>query len=113
MPFPVSLSRIFMIGLIAAAGVVLNACGDSSHAPLKGGSHPLRMYSPTATPQHRHSMLVDVGGYRLYVSCMGQGSPTVVFEAGLGEDLSTWNQVQPAVAQFTQACVYVLNFTSL
>jgi pimeloyl-ACP methyl ester carboxylesterase len=51
-------------------------------------------------------MFVDVGGYRLYVSCTGQGSPTVVFDAGLGEDLSTWNQVQPAVAQFTQACAY-------
>jgi pimeloyl-ACP methyl ester carboxylesterase len=51
-------------------------------------------------------MQVDIGGYRLYVSCMGQGSPTVVFDAGLGEDLSIWNQVQPAVAQFTQACAY-------
>jgi len=52
------------------------------------------------------SMHVDVGGYRLYMRCMGRGNPTVVFDAGLGEDLSTWNQVQPEVAQFSQACAY-------
>jgi len=95
-----------MLGLIAAVGVALNARGESSPKPFNGASQPLRMLSTTTIPQHIHSMFVDAGGYRLYVSCMGRGSPTVVFEAGLGEDHSTWNQVQPAVAQFTQACAY-------
>ncbi len=27
--------------------------------------------------------LVDVGGYRLHINCMGQGSPTVILESGL------------------------------
>jgi pimeloyl-ACP methyl ester carboxylesterase len=36
----------------------------------------------------------------------GFGSPTVIFEAGLGEDLSTWNQVLPQAARFSQACAY-------
>jgi pimeloyl-ACP methyl ester carboxylesterase len=92
--------------LIAAVGLVINACGSSSPAPLKRPSQPARMHSPTSIPLRIRSMRVDVGGYRLYVRCMGQGTPTVVFDAGLGEDLSTWNQVQPAVAQFTQACAY-------
>lgn len=64
------------------------------------------MHSPTVTPLLMHSMRVDVGGYRLYMRCMGQGSPTVIFDAGLGEDASTWDHVQPEVAQFTQACAY-------
>jgi pimeloyl-ACP methyl ester carboxylesterase len=51
-------------------------------------------------------MRVDVGGYQLYVQCMGQGTPTVLFEAGLGEDVSTWDHVQPEVSQFTQTCAY-------
>jgi hypothetical protein len=28
--------------------------------------------------------LVDVGGHRLHVYCVGQGGPTVVLDAGLG-----------------------------
>ena len=52
------------------------------------------------------SMSVDIGGYRLYVRCVGLGTPTVIFEAGLGEDLSTWDQVLPQAARFSQACAY-------
>jgi pimeloyl-ACP methyl ester carboxylesterase len=106
MPHIVSSSRRFMLGLIAAMMFVLNACAGSSPTPLKGATQPVSMHSPTTFPLQLRSMHVDVGGYRLYARCMGQGSPTVVFEAGLGEDLSTWNQVQPAVAQSTQACAY-------
>jgi len=29
--------------------------------------------------------LVDVGGYRLMLNCIGDGSPTVVLEAGFGD----------------------------
>jgi len=29
--------------------------------------------------------LVDVGGYKMHINCTGQGSPTVILEAGLGE----------------------------
>lgn len=102
----VSSSRRLMLGLIAAMMFVLNACAGSSPAPLKGDTQPVNMHSRSPIPLHIRSMYVDIGGYRLYARCMGQGSPTVVFEAGLGDDLSRWNQVQPAVSQFTQACTY-------
>ena len=29
--------------------------------------------------------MVDVGGYSLHINCVGQGSPTVVLDSGLGE----------------------------
>jgi pimeloyl-ACP methyl ester carboxylesterase len=50
--------------------------------------------------------LVDIGGRRLHVSCMGTGSPTVILEAGLGDSSETWKAVQPAVAGFTRVCGY-------
>ena len=50
--------------------------------------------------------LVDVGGYRLRIACQGQGGPTVVMEAAIGETGLLWSLVQPAVAQSTRACVY-------
>ena len=40
-----------------------------------------RAYPPTG-------QLIDVGGYRLHLQCVGQGSPTVVLESGLANPLS-------------------------
>lgn len=48
--------------------------------------------------------LIDVGGYRLAIACMGVGSPTVILEGGLGMWASRWEPVQRAVAAFTRAC---------
>ncbi len=50
--------------------------------------------------------LVDVGGYRRHLLCMGQGSPTVIFESGVADDSLTWSAVQPTIAKTTRACSY-------
>jgi pimeloyl-ACP methyl ester carboxylesterase len=51
--------------------------------------------------------LVDVGdGRQLYINCEGQGSPTVVMEAGGAGHSGSWDSVQPEVAEFTRVCVY-------
>jgi pimeloyl-ACP methyl ester carboxylesterase len=49
---------------------------------------------------------VDVGGYHLYLQCLGTGSPTVVLEAGLDEPAEAWGLVPAAVARFTRVCAY-------
>jgi pimeloyl-ACP methyl ester carboxylesterase len=51
--------------------------------------------------------LIDVGGHRLNIRCVGSGSPTVVLEPGLGESASAiakW--IAPEVARTTRVCVY-------
>jgi pimeloyl-ACP methyl ester carboxylesterase len=53
--------------------------------------------------------LVDIGdGRKLNLYCIGNGSPTVIFDSGLdvGSGTLSWNRVQPAVARFTRACSY-------
>jgi pimeloyl-ACP methyl ester carboxylesterase len=50
--------------------------------------------------------LVDVGGYRLHISCTGTGSPTVVIDAGLGDWSTSWGVVQSEVAKTTRVCTY-------
>ncbi len=50
--------------------------------------------------------LVDVGGHRLYLHCVGFGLPTVVLEAGLGETAQSWAWIAPAVAREARVCVY-------
>src|SRR5579872_1363001 len=39
---------------------------------------PKATATATPTPSLEEGMKVDVGGYRLFIKCVGQGSPTVV-----------------------------------
>ena len=51
--------------------------------------------------------LVDVGGYRLHLYCIGEGSPTVVLEAGSGgKGVIAWSLVQKQMAATTRVCSY-------
>jgi pimeloyl-ACP methyl ester carboxylesterase len=54
------------------------------------------------------------GGRKLYLSCRGEGAPTVIFEAGLHNRGDVWSApaepglptVLPAVARMTRVCAY-------
>ncbi len=53
--------------------------------------------------------LVDVGGYRLHLHCMGdvvEGQPTVVLEGGRGSSAYDWTLVQREIAGFARVCSY-------
>lgn len=50
--------------------------------------------------------LVDAGGFRLNLYCMGSGSPAVVFDSGWGDWAPAWSKVQPEIAKWTRACSY-------
>ena len=50
--------------------------------------------------------MVDVGGYRLHLNCMGSGNPTVIIESGWGNSSAIWGWVQPEVAKNTRVCTY-------
>ena len=50
--------------------------------------------------------LVDIGGYKLHIDCTGQGSPTVILDAGMGDSFLSWHKVQPEIAKFTRVCSY-------
>ncbi|CAA9348467.1 MAG: hypothetical protein AVDCRST_MAG93-7004 [uncultured Chloroflexia bacterium] len=69
------------------------------------------------TTDDSFSGLVDIGGRSLYLECQGEGSPTVVLEAGYRSPATVWTNdlVQPdaprqmvveGVATFTRVCLY-------
>lgn len=55
---------------------------------------------------HPPGRLIDLGGYRLHLYCLGEGSPTVVLDFGLDGSYLDWSAVQPEVARFTRVCSY-------
>src|SRR5215208_7212850 len=82
---------------------------------LAVGPSPKATASPAATGDF--SGLVDIGGRSLYLECRGQGSPTVILEAGAGGRADVWSRdleepegtrtmVLPGVAAFIRVCAY-------
>ena len=50
--------------------------------------------------------MVNIGDRSLLLRCRGSGGPTVVLEAGLADDLSTWDTVQESIGARTRVCAY-------
>ncbi len=49
---------------------------------------------------------ISVSKHDLFMVQTGQGKPTIILEAGAGEDSTTWRDVIPALAQFSQVVAY-------
>jgi pimeloyl-ACP methyl ester carboxylesterase len=92
----------YWTGLIAA----LALCGAALSVPslaIAQDNHESLDLSIYTKPQR----LVEVEpGRRLNLVCIGKGSPTVVFDVGVGDPAGDWSLVQPRVASFTRACSY-------
>ena len=70
------------------------------------GQEPVSQNPPADLVYGRPGQLVDAGGFRLNLYCMGSGSPTVVFDSGWGDWAPAWSKVQPQIARWTRACSY-------
>jgi pimeloyl-ACP methyl ester carboxylesterase len=85
------------LGVVLALSVALALTGAGYEALASRGD--AQAYPPPGR-------LVDVGGYRLHIQCVGTGSPTVVLDAGLGGMSLDWNLVQTGMGQTTQVCAF-------
>jgi pimeloyl-ACP methyl ester carboxylesterase len=73
-------------------------------------STPTVAQSPRTAPYPPPGQFVDLGGYRVHLYCVGEGSPTVmVVGAGFSFD---WDLVQTGVAKFTKICTYDVSGTA-
>ena len=79
-----------LVTLLLLAGLIFQAIGSARDA---------RRFPPPG-------QLVNVGGHRLHIYCMGEGTPAVVMDSGFPASSLSWTFVQPAVARSTQACSY-------
>lgn len=68
-------------------------------------------YQLVATQQDRQTHpppgdLIDVEGSVFHLNCRGEGTPTIVLEAGAGSTSSQWAWVLPRLAETTRTCAY-------
>src|SRR5215470_4135460 len=59
-------------------------------------------------PQEGRSFALgaDFPRVSLNLNCVGQGSPTVILDSGLGVPAAGWDLVMPDVAKFVRVCSY-------
>jgi pimeloyl-ACP methyl ester carboxylesterase len=82
---------------LAKAGLILLAFGVVYE--MYAARRDRLEYEPSGT-------FVNVNGHRMYIDCLGRGSPTVLLESGLGGPTVLWGQVQPALGQSIRVCSY-------
>jgi pimeloyl-ACP methyl ester carboxylesterase len=93
-----------MVATCCVALVVLAAgCRSGSPGPGPSGS---ASSSAHVAADGEFGQMVNVGGYRLYLWCRGAGSPTVVFENGLGSPWRVWQWGDLPNRVGSRACVY-------
>ncbi|HEV2670532.1 MAG TPA: alpha/beta hydrolase [Gemmatimonadales bacterium] len=63
------------------------------------------LQAPDSTPPPL-GKLVDIGGRRLHIHCVGSGSPTVITESGSSSFSIEWALVQDKVSGFARICSY-------
>lgn len=86
-----------VVRAVAAAAVVLALAG-LAYQQLAERRDAQRFPPP--------GRLVDIGGHRLHLLCAGTGTPTVLLEAGLGNDVNHWSGLFEALAGEGRVCAY-------
>lgn len=80
---------VLVLALISLGALyqIVGSANDRRHAPPPG-------------------QLFSVNGHRMHLHCTGEGSPTVVLEAGAIGFAQTWAWIQPELARTTRVCSY-------
>jgi pimeloyl-ACP methyl ester carboxylesterase len=91
--------------VLAAAAAVIAGCGGGEPRD-RAAQAPTRTPILTGVGISGTGRLVDIGGRKLYLECVGSGSPTVLLEAGFGSPSKAWVDVQEALGRTSRTCAY-------
>ena len=89
------------LGLVSALALL----ALTSAAAARPADEPPQGLGPDFYASTRQAVEVEPGR-RLNLVCLGQGSPAVMLEAGMGDDSLAWRKVQAGIAAFTRTCAY-------
>jgi hypothetical protein len=78
------LSAPLIFAVIAVLALLISTIAVSGQQAASGGR------SPADIIYAQPGQLVDAGGFRLNLYCMGSGSPAVVFDSGWGDWAPAW-----------------------
>ncbi|NMB78142.1 MAG: alpha/beta hydrolase [Methanomicrobiales archaeon] len=107
MTSPCKASGIFplLAILLLVSGCISPDVSPGTAAP-EGNPAPADLIEQIRNEYPAPGDLYDVDGARMHLRCMGNGTPTVIMEAGSGDCSLSWILVQQNVSPFTRVCTY-------
>lgn len=91
------------LGSLAVLSLLVAAAGAAAASAAAPSDDP---QARSSTPELLQPHLVDIGGRRLNLVCVGEGSPTIVFDLPIFGDLLQWRKVMRPVAGISRACFF-------
>jgi pimeloyl-ACP methyl ester carboxylesterase len=104
-----NLAALLFAALLVACGAPRAAPPTATQVPPTATPAPTAPPTPPAAADLEAGAKVDIGGRALFLQCTARGDPavpTVILEAGLAADHTSWAQVQPAAAAHARVCSY-------
>jgi pimeloyl-ACP methyl ester carboxylesterase len=89
---------------VLVASILAVGCGGQEHKGQRAATVKTSRTAPVIVGSGR--LVAIGGGRRLFLDCVGSGTPTVVLEAGFGGDSFNWQEVQPQLGRTTRTCAY-------
>jgi pimeloyl-ACP methyl ester carboxylesterase len=100
--------RVVCLILTAAAASTSysGAVAAGATAPLVPIPDPMKQAEQIPDWAFKPGLLIDVGGHRMNMYCMGAGTPAVVMSSGWGWGAIAFSGIMPKIAQKTRVCAY-------
>jgi hypothetical protein len=98
------LPALVMLTMLSACAAVDTPPSASALASQAASVSPVS--SPAEASDALSGSFAVADGRELYLDCQGEGSPTVILEAGDGSGTEEWSLVQPDLADVTTTCAY-------
>ena len=108
-----SLAMLIALNTVACGATSPPATPTMENTPLSTNT-AVSTVTPTLLPyiptmEGAVTIPSDLGGYKLVYQCFGEGSPTVIVEAGAGDTpvtSLTWEEVTQRIQSTTRMCIY-------
>ncbi len=91
--------RVLKWLFVSVAGIVVVALIAGRVYQEISESRDLERYPPPG-------QMVDVDGHFMHIDCIGEGSPTVILELGVGSASVSWYDIHRRLSEITKTCAY-------
>jgi hypothetical protein len=100
-------SALLAAFLVGCGGAAPSGALVASPPEASPSASAVASATPRPSPPPHFAELFEIGGARtLFMECTGEGSPTVVFEAGDESDGRQWGSVVVGLVRDTRVCTY-------
>jgi pimeloyl-ACP methyl ester carboxylesterase len=86
----------FAIGLVSL--IILTLVGGRTYQVVSESDDLARYPGP--------GEMIDVDGHLMHINCIGEGSPTLILELGVGSASFSWYDIHKQLSEITRTCAY-------